>query len=141
MISSLRQAKLQELVELIQTKLQEIKRAKERDACPFIFRETIISGITRQIRLGRKSFIMILPAVICPPIQSIVVVTSPIGDQAPPAFAAITTIPTYHSLFSCSLTSFLIKVTITMVVFKLSSTGERKNVIKHTIQRSFRWLV
>ena len=31
-------------------------------------------------------------------IQSIVVVTSPIGDQAPPAFAAITINPANHNL-------------------------------------------
>jgi len=36
---------------------------------------------------------MMVVVVNCPPIHSIVVVTSPIGDQAPPALAAMTTMP------------------------------------------------
>jgi hypothetical protein len=36
---------------------------------------------------------MIPNVVTWPPIQSMVVVTSPIGDHAPPAFAAITMMP------------------------------------------------
>ncbi len=51
------------------------------------------SGTTRQTVEARKVVFMILAVVICPPIQSMVVVTSPIGDQAPPALAAMTIIP------------------------------------------------
>ncbi len=54
----------------------------------------MISGTSRHTRLGRKRPVMMPEAVIWPPIQSMVVVTSPIGDQAPPALAAITTMPT-----------------------------------------------
>ena len=46
-------------------------------------------------RLGIMIPVIILPAVICPPIHNMIVVTSPIGDHAPPAFAAITTILAY----------------------------------------------
>jgi hypothetical protein len=37
--------------------------------------------------------VMVGNTVICPPIQSMVVVMSPMGLQAPPALAAITTAP------------------------------------------------
>ena len=43
--------------------------------------------------------VIMLEAVTWPPIQSIMVVTSPIGDHAPPALAAIIIIPAniqYH---------------------------------------------
>ena len=40
------------------------------------------------------------------PIHNIVVVTSPIGDHAPPAFAAIMIKPAYQSLTSLSFTIF-----------------------------------
>ena len=51
------------------------------------------SGASIQTRLGMNSVFMMFTVVICPPIQSMVVVTSPIGVHAPPAFAAITIIP------------------------------------------------
>jgi hypothetical protein len=50
------------------------------------------------------------------------VVTSPIGDQVPPALAATTIIPTNISLY---LIHFLISVT-TIVVVRLSKIAERK---------------
>ncbi|MNL86701.1 hypothetical protein D3C87_2155160 [compost metagenome] len=51
------------------------------------------SGTSRHTRLGRNRLLMMPPVVIWLPIHSMVVVTSPIGDQAPPALAAITTMP------------------------------------------------
>ena len=42
---------------------------------------------------GRNTPLTMAAEVTCPPIHSMVVVTSPIGDQAPPALAAITTSP------------------------------------------------
>src|SRR5690606_25198435 len=53
-------------------------------------REAIKNGTMKQIIDGRITYKITLVAEIFPPIQSIVVVTSPIGDQAPPALAAIT---------------------------------------------------
>ena len=73
---------------------------------------------------------MILSAVICPPIQSIVVVTSPSGDQAPPALAAITVMPIKNNRCSLSIINFLSNETITIVVVRLSKMAERKKVIK-----------
>jgi hypothetical protein len=46
---------------------------------------------------GRKTAVIMGSGVIWPPIYSMVVVTSPITDQAPPAFAAITMIAANNS--------------------------------------------
>ena len=54
----------------------------------------ISSGTSRQTRLGMNRLKTMPLALIWLPIHSMVVVTSPIGDQAPPALAAITTMPT-----------------------------------------------
>ena len=92
----------------------------------------------RLTKLGIKSLSMILAGEICPPIQSMVVVTSPIGVQAPPAFAAIMTIPTKSSRSFWFRINFRSNETITIVVVKLFKTAERKKVIKPTIQTNLR---
>ena len=97
---------------------------------PCILNETIINGISKQTRLGNINLATMLNAVICPPIHNIVVVTSPIGDQAPPAFAAIITIPVKYSLSLSSFINFLNKETITMVVVRLSKMADRKECQK-----------
>ncbi|EKD39862.1 MAG: hypothetical protein ACD_75C00272G0004 [uncultured bacterium] len=56
-----------------------------------------MSGTMRQASDGRKTPFMIARVVIWPPIHSMVVVTSPIGVQAPPALAAMTMIPAKNS--------------------------------------------
>jgi len=56
-------------------------------------RERRMREATRQARLGRKRCSMTFAVESCPPIHSIVVVTSPMGVQAPPAFAAMTMAP------------------------------------------------
>ena len=65
-----------------------------------------------------------------------VVVTSPIGDQAPPAFAAITTTPTKYFLVCESEINLRKRVTMTMAVVKLSKAAEMKNVTIPTIHKS-----
>src|SRR6266404_8844884 len=90
------------------------------------------SGTTRLISEARKAPLMIATGVICPPIQSIVVVTSPIADQAPPALAAITIIAAKNKRSLWLPNSFLISEIITIVVVKLSSTALRKKVRKPT---------
>ena len=55
-----------------------------------------------------------------------VVVTSPIGDHAPPALAAIITIPAKNFRWSASEMIFRSKETITIAVVRLSRTAERK---------------
>src|SRR5688572_22566512 len=98
--------------------------------------------MTIQITLGRKRDLIILKADIWPPIQSMVVVTSPIGDHAPPALAAITIIPAKNSRMSLFGTNFLIKDTITIEVVRLSNKAERKNVTQQiTHSKAFGFLV
>ena len=59
------------------------------------------------------------------PIHNIVVVTSPIGDQAPPAFAAIIINPANQILVSLLGTTFCKIVIKTIVAVKLSIMAER----------------
>ena len=60
---------------------------------PCIRRPIHNSGTATLTSDGRNTRDMTLVVVICPPIQSIVVVTSPIGDHAPPELAAMITTP------------------------------------------------
>jgi hypothetical protein len=69
---------------------------------PAILVEIAITGTQQQIKLGKKRLSTVEKTDICPPIHNIVVVTSPIGDQTPPALAAITVIPTNRSRSSLS---------------------------------------
>ena len=68
------------------------------------------------------------------PIQSIVVVISPIGDHAPPAFAATIIIPAYQSFKFLSLSSFCRMVIKTIVAVRLSIMADKKKARKHIIQ-------
>lgn len=61
---------------------------------------------------------------ICPLIQSMVVVTSPMGVQAPPALAAMTTRAPKSLLASTLGTSLRRSEIMTMVVVRLSSTED-----------------
>ena len=63
-----------------------------------------------------------------------VVVTSPIGDHAPPALAAKTTIPTNIHRVSLSFTNLRSKEIMTMVVVRLSNAAEKKKVSMAIIQ-------
>ena len=81
---------------------------------------------------ARKTPLMMARGVICPPIQSMVVVTSPIADQAPPALAAITIIDAKNRRSLWLASSFLISEIMTIVVVKLSSIALRKKVTKPT---------
>src|SRR5215208_1078102 len=85
----------------------------------------------RQAILGTNRIVMILAVEIWPPIHNIVVVTSPIGVHAPPAFAAITIMPAKKSRMSRFGISFRINETITIAVVRLSRIDERKNVTQH----------
>jgi hypothetical protein len=73
-------------------------------------------------------------------IQSIVVVTSPIGDQAPPALAAITTRLTYQMRSSRLVMSLRRSVTRMIVAVRLSMTEDRINPPIPVIHSSLRLL-
>src|SRR5690554_4958514 len=100
-----------------------------------------MSGIKIQIKLGINNSATMFFAVICPPIHNMVVVTSPIGDHAPPALAAMITIPAKSQRSFLSPISFLNKEIITIDVVRLSKAAEKKNVKRQIIQSSFILLV
>ncbi len=98
--------------------------------------------MTIHTMLGRIKVFIILTAVIRPPIHSMVVVTSPIGDHAPPALAAITTMPAKNKRIFLLGTSFRSRETITIEVVRLSNNADRKNVTQQTTHiRVFGFLV
>ena len=91
-------------------------------------------GISMQIKEGKMRCSISFKVVTLSPIHSIVVVTSPMGDHAPPALAVIIIIPTYQILSSLSLISF-VKIEInTMVAVKLSIIADRIKARIATIQ-------
>mmetsp|Transcript_25798 Transcript_25798/g.75609 ORF Transcript_25798/g.75609 Transcript_25798/m.75609 type:complete len:312 (+) Transcript_25798:373-1308(+) len=72
-----------------------------------------------------------------PFIHSMVVVTSPMGVQTPPALAAMTTMAPKSLRSSLSSMTLRSRLTMTIVTVRLLSTAERKKVIKPTSQNSF----
>src|SRR5690606_118019 len=91
------------------------------------------TGTRRQTRLGKNNDVMMARVDTCPPIHSMVVVTSPMGVHAPPALAAIIIIPANVRRISLSGISLRINDTITIDVVRLSSIADRKNVTRHMI--------
>src|SRR5690606_31814921 len=87
--------------------------------------------------LGIIVAFMIPAAEIWPPIHNIVVVTSPIGDHAPPALAERTIMPTNNKRITLFRISFRVSETITMVVVRLSSTADKKKVTIQMIHNNF----
>ena len=81
-----------------------------------------------------------LAALTWPPIHNIIVVTSPIGDHAPPALAARIKTPANNHNVSLSLISFGRRAAITIAVVRLSKTAEKKNVITLKIQIKYTFL-
>lgn len=96
----------------------------------------IYAGIMRDTKQGMMRNPMILGVVTLPRIHSIIVVISPIGDHAPPLFAAIMITPAknHRSLAFDMMRRNII--TIIMVVVILSSTADIKNVIMASIHKS-----
>ena len=101
---------------------------------PFMVTLKMPSGTNKQTNDGTNKLVMMTSEVNWLPIQSMVVVMSPIGDQAPPAFAAMTTTPAKTHRVSLSSTNFLNSETMTMEVVRLSKTAEKKNVRMLKIQ-------
>mmetsp|Transcript_7061 Transcript_7061/g.24893 ORF Transcript_7061/g.24893 Transcript_7061/m.24893 type:complete len:246 (-) Transcript_7061:464-1201(-) len=87
------------------------------------------SGTTSDMRLGSRRSCIVLRVVIWPLIHSMVVVTSPIGVQAPPAFAAMTTTAPKNLRSSSSGTSLRSRDTMTIVLVRLSRMADMKKVM------------
>src|SRR6056297_438840 len=94
-------------------------------------------GTSMQITEGRIRFLIRPMVLTLSLIQSIVVVTSPIGDQAPPALADKTAIERNHMRSLRRGTIRRRSETMTSMEAKLSSVADRKKAIMLTIQSSF----
>ena len=66
------------------------------------------------------------------------VVTSPIGDQDPPALAAIITMHAYFNLSVLSGTNFLNTASSTMAAARLSRSAEKKKAEKLIVHNNLR---
>src|SRR5690606_37559184 len=103
-----------------------------------IMKVSTSKGTSRQMMLGNATCSMSCHGVNLPAIHSIVVVTSPIGVQAPPALAAMTTTPTKYGRHLGSGTTFRRIDTMTMVVVKLSNTDDMKKDNHEMLHSSLR---
>ena len=103
---------------------------------PLILNDNIVAGTRKQTKLGIKSSVIIVTLVTCLPIHNMVVVTSPIGDHAPPALAEIIISPKKSHLSFLSTRNFLVSETIIMDVVRLSRTAEKKNAINPKIHNN-----
>src|SRR5690606_33119116 len=91
-------------------------------------------GTSRQAKLGKNTSEIMVLVVTWPPFHSIMVVTSPMGDHAPPELAAII-IKLAKNQRSIFLSINLRRMaTITIVVVRLSNTADRKKVTSDRIQ-------
>ena len=96
------------------------------------------TGTTIDTSDGRNSSASTPPVVIMPFIHSMMVVTSPMGENAPPELAAIITIEAKIMRSLLSRMSLRSTIIITMDVVRLSSMAERKNVMKAMRHSSLR---
>ena len=92
-----------------------------------LYLEAIKTGTTIQMIDGIKVCTINCIVVTLLAIHSMVVVTSPIGDHAPPALAAIMIRPANHRRVFRSLITFCKMVIKTMVAVRLSIMAERIN--------------
>ena len=101
---------------------------------PFSVRAMTSVGTPAQMMLGMRMPVMMPIVETLPLIQSMMVVTSPIGENAPPALAARIIMPAYLSLVSLSVMIVLRTMVMTMLVVMLSRSAERMNVSPTTFQ-------
>ena len=97
--------------------------------------EAITVGTTIHTIEGINRYEINSGVVTLSPIQSIVVVTSPIGDHAPPALAAIIISPAYHNRMFLSETTFCKMDISTIVAVRLSIIADRINAKPQKIHR------
>ena len=103
---------------------------------PFSESERMNAGIIIETSDGSVISFITPPAVITPLFQSMMVVTSPIGENAPPELAAITTRAAYIMRSLWSLTSLRRIMIITIDVVRLSRMAERIKVMNAMRHRS-----
>lgn len=105
---------------------------------PFRYIWTQSAETTTDAIDGNISWESTPPVVIIPLIQSMMVVTSPIGEKAPPALAAIIIMPPKIIRSLASATSLRSTIIITMLVVRLSRMAERIKVMMVILQSSAR---
>ena len=97
-------------------------------------------GMIIDTRHGRKRLTTRFAAVTLPRIHSMMVVTSPMGDQAPPLLAAMTiTLANIHRSFLLAI-SRRSSMTMMIVVVMLSSAADMKKVMIASSHISLRLL-
>ena len=99
------------------------------------------AGTTTDTNEGKNISVMTPIAVSKPLFQSMIVVTSPMGEKAPPELAAIITNEANIMRSVLLSTSLRSTITITMLVVILSSMALKKKVISTIRQSNFRLLV
>jgi len=104
---------------------------------PFRECERMYAGMTIDTSDGMNISMITPAAVISPLFHSIMVVTSPIGENAPPEFAAIITSEAYIMRSFFSFTSLRNIIIITIDVVRLSRMADRMNVMNAMRQSSF----
>ena len=106
---------------------------------PFSESDSRKAGTTIDTSEGMNSSVSTPPVDTMPLIHSMMVVTSPIGEKAPPLLAATITIEAKMSLSFGSCISLRSTMIITIEVVRLSRMAERKNVINATRHSSLRF--
>ncbi len=101
----------------------------------------MMSGMTIDTTLGRKQRVMTAPVEIFPAIQSMMVVTSPIGDHAPPALAARMIMPPKNQRSFWSVINLRSKAIITIAVVRLSSRADSRKVRNESAHSSLTLLL
>ena len=101
----------------------------------------IKAGMTIDTTEGMNISFITPAAVMRPLFQSMMVVTSPMGEKAPPELAAMITREAYLMRSLWSLTSLRNIIIITMLVVRLSSMADRKNVMMAMRHSRLRLLV
>ena len=96
------------------------------------------AGTTMETNEGMMISQMTPIAVMSPLFQSMMVVTSPMGEKAPPELAAMMTREAYTMRSLWSLTNLRRIIIITIDVVMLSRMAERKNDMKAMRQSSAR---
>ena len=94
------------------------------------------TGTTMAIMLGINRLRIRPTELTFSSIHSMMVVTSPMGENAPPAFAAITMRPANSQRSFWSLSKRRSIITMMMVVVMLSSTADMTNDSEHRIHKS-----
>src|SRR5690606_12259629 len=100
-------------------------------------KDAIKEGINIHTKEGTNKCSINSAVVTLSPIHNMVVVTSPMGDHAPPALAAIIMIPAYQILTSRSKIIFWRMEIKTMVAVRLSIMAESMKAKKEKIQSNF----